>query len=72
MAFLDVRSILELGDDPTSTIIEAMSRLETSETLELVMPFQPVPLYRHMEQLGYVHEAQRIENNGWRITFKRI
>lgn len=72
MALLDLNACMTDGREPFSTILEAALRLAPHETLEVILPFQPVPLYRRMENLGCDHTALRIEGNGWHITFERV
>ncbi len=56
---LDVRPLLAAGEEPFSTIMSAVDRLGVGERLELVAPFDPVPLYEVLGPRGFHHETER-------------
>lgn len=66
---LDVRPLLKEGREPLTAIIEAKSCLEADQTLILLAPFEPQPLYARFEAEGFLIEADRIDNNDWEIRF---
>lgn len=70
MAFLDVRPDLEQGREPFSRIMDAVSLLLAGESLELVAPFEPIPLYRVMEAKGFEYEATRAQDGSWHVLFR--
>ncbi len=70
--FLDVRPILAEGGEPFVTIMEAAVPLETGETLLLVAPFEPVPLYQALGARGFMHKTQKISEAEWRVLFTRV
>ncbi len=66
---LDVRPLLKEGKEPLSAIIEAKSLLEAGQTLILLAPFEPKPLYARFETEGFSVEAKRIDTNDWEVHF---
>jgi len=50
---LDVRPTLLAGGDPLPDILQAFAELEEGQSLRLLAPFEPVPLFRMMEAKGY-------------------
>jgi uncharacterized protein (DUF2249 family) len=57
---LDVRPLLAKGADPFTVIVRSASELGADETLHLVAPFEPKPLYAVLRSLGFScrHEAR--------------
>ncbi len=70
MVTLDVREDLRHGREPFTRIMEAVSRLH-GESLRLVAPFEPVPLYRVMRDLGFAHETTEPVPGEWHVLFQR-
>lgn len=71
MATLDVRPILARGEEPFDTIMETVAGLEPGEDLEIVAPFEPVPLLHVLGAQGFSHDAQPIGNGDYRVIFRR-
>ena len=69
MAYLDVRPDLAAGREPLPRIMETVKALAADEPPDLVVPFEPVPLYRLMEARGYVHTTERADDGSWHVTF---
>jgi uncharacterized protein (DUF2249 family) len=69
MATLDVRPILNSGGEPFDLIMQTVSQLQDNEHLELFVPFEPVPLYTVLGQMGYSHKTQRLDNGDFHIVF---
>lgn len=55
---LDVRPILAGGEEPLERILGAAARIPVHGTLEIVAPFEPIPLYRVLALRGFAHECQ--------------
>lgn len=53
-ARIDVR---EVDGEPFGDIVDALDELESDEILELVAPFEPVPLYSVLDNRGFDHET---------------
>lgn len=65
---LDVRPIINAGDEPFETIMDTVGGLE-DEDLVIVAPFEPVPLEGVLSSQGYTFEANEVEPNHWRTRF---
>ena len=50
---LDVRPMLRAGAEPFQAIMEAVSALAPGESLRLIAPFRPVPLFSVMANRGF-------------------
>lgn len=68
---VDVREDIQNGREPLSRILSAVSSLGADGVLELIAPFEPVPLYNVMSKQGFDHRTEQIENSVWKITFFR-
>ncbi|MDQ2903518.1 MAG: DUF2249 domain-containing protein [Ktedonobacteraceae bacterium] len=69
---LDVRSDLERGDEPFVRIMEAAVPLKPGETLVIVAPFEPVPLYAVLGERGFSHETHCVASDEWVVRFTRL
>lgn len=68
---LDVRPIVASGGAPIGAILDAVAALPPGGALRLVAPFEPVPLYAKLGDMGYGH-ASRVRGDGaWEILFTR-
>ncbi len=68
---LDVRPELEQGGEPFVRIMEAASAIKPGETLVIVAPFEPVPLYAVLEARGFAHETEKVAADEWVVRFSR-
>lgn len=68
---LDVRPLLARGDEPLAAIMAAADGLTPGQTLRLLAPFRPVPLFRVMERRGYQHHETLLGGSDWQIDFSR-
>ena len=68
---LDVRPIFERGETPCAVIDEATARVAPGQSLVLLVPFEPVPLYTKLARDGFTHQAQRLPDGTWKIEFRR-
>lgn len=66
---LDVRPDLERGDEPFVRIMEAAAGIHPGESLLLIAPFEPVPLYGVLGGRGFQHETHQIAPNEWVVRF---
>ncbi len=55
---LDVRPLLKSGVEPFQAIMDATENLLPGQSLLLVTPFKPVPLFAVMERKGFRAEPQ--------------
>lgn len=67
---LDVRPIFANGGTPCGAIAEAVAKLIPGQSLMLVVPFEPVPLYAKLGQAGFQHEAKAMPDGTWHVEFK--
>jgi uncharacterized protein (DUF2249 family) len=70
-AWLDVRPDLERGAEPFVRIMEAATPLKAGETLVIVAPFEPVPLYEVLGGRGFRHETLCLAPEEWVVRFTR-
>lgn len=71
---LDIRPLLAAGEEPLPCIMRAIQALNEGDTLCLLAPFEPVPLYARLGSMGFMHQAtQTSDDNGplWTIRFSR-
>lgn len=66
---LDVRPILERGEEPFSIIREHIARLQADEGLLLIAPFLPSPLIELLQGEGYQSKVIRDPRAGWQVYF---
>ena len=68
---IDVRPILQAGGEPLSTILAAAETVPEGGSLVVLAPFEPVPLYGLLRQMGFLHDIESEESGGWRVVFTR-
>lgn len=66
---LDVRPIIERGDDPFGTIMQTVATLD-GRSLLLVAPFEPTPLQGVLSAQGFSYESERVSDTEWRVRFE--
>ncbi len=68
---LDVRDDIREGREPFSRIMGAVASLGPDQSLLLIAPFEPVPLYRTLGREGFSHRAHPRSEGNWEILFSR-
>lgn len=68
---LDVRQEIASGGAPCSRIMQVADQLQVGDTLELIAPFEPAPLYDLLGRQGFEHEAHELDAGDWEIRFTR-
>jgi uncharacterized protein (DUF2249 family) len=68
---LDLRPIFARGETPCTAIDAAAARVGAGQTLVLLVPFQPVPLYAKLGRQGFSADTQRLEDGTWKVVFTR-
>ena len=68
---LDVRPVLEQGGEPFVQIMEAAGRIRKGESLVLIAPFEPAPLYGVLGGRGFSHATERVSADEWVVRFTR-
>lgn len=66
---LDVRPILAAGDEPFNAIMQAVAALAPGQSLRLLAPFKPIPLFQVLGARGYQHSAREIGGGDWEVIF---
>ena len=69
MARLDVRGLMASGEEPFAAIMTAVAALSPGESLELVAPLDPVPLYPVLEARGYRHRTEDLGRGDFKVVF---
>ena len=68
---LDVREDLRQGREPFTKIMNAARELKTNETLQLLAPFEPAPLFSVLGKQGFDHQSRRLQTGDWEVLFTR-
>jgi len=68
---LDVRADIRAGRQPCAKILNAVARLRPGQSLRLVAPFEPVPLFEVLGQQGFAHRARELRGGDWEVLFYR-
>jgi uncharacterized protein (DUF2249 family) len=68
---LDVREDFRAGQSPCDKIQNALSRVGDDETLRLLVPFEPAPLFEVARAKGLGHEAKQTADGDWEVFFSR-
>src|SRR5881296_3851953 len=68
---LDVRGDIREGREPFARIMDMVAQLKGGESLRLIAPFEPVPLFSVMARRGFSHEARPTDSGDWEILFAR-
>lgn len=68
---LDVRDELAAGGEPFVRIMEAAATIPSGQSLVLVAPFEPVPLYAALGGRGFTHETECVAADEWVVKFTR-
>ena len=66
---LDVCPQLARGEEPFATIMAAADRLATGQSLRLLVPFRPAPLFNVMAKRGFAAEERRRDDGIWEVLF---
>ncbi|MBB5700730.1 uncharacterized protein (DUF2249 family)/TusA-related sulfurtransferase [Ochrobactrum daejeonense] len=69
---LDVRPLLAKGQEPFQAIMTAVESLLPGQSLLLIAPFKPVPLFSVMEKKGFAANAEEIGGGDWQVLFSPI
>lgn len=68
---LDVREDIRAGREPFTRIMEAVARLGVRESLRIIAPFEPEPLFQVLAKQGFRHASQRTVTGDWQVLFSR-
>jgi hypothetical protein len=70
-AILDVRPELAEGGEPFVRILETASGIGLDQSLLIIAPFEPAPLYDVLEQRGFSHATEHIGADEWIVRFTK-
>ncbi len=65
---LDVRPIVERGEDPIGLILTAVDSLDPGQILHLIVTFDPLPLYSVLGGRGF-QSLTRVEDGVHHVWF---
>lgn len=66
---LDVRGLPHPERPPL--IFNALSKLDESEILTLLVEIEPIPMYRMLGEKGYSAKGERLEDGSWRVEIRK-
>ena len=65
---LDVRQLLEHGEEPYVAIMECVHQIAPGDTLVVHALFEPKPLMVQMTRMGFASRSERIAAEHWTLT----
>ena len=69
---LDVRPMLRAGEEPFQAIMDAVGALGPGESLRLIAPFRPVPLFSVMANRGFAASDRPLDGGDWEVLFSPV
>jgi len=66
---IDIREMLNNGEQPVHEVLAAIKKLNENEILEIIAPFIPAPLLDKTLSLGYKHWLDRKSEGEYRVYF---
>ncbi len=66
---LDVRPILNAGQDPFNLILGKVKALQTGEALRITNDFEPIPLIQLLGKQGFLTHSEVRDGNTWHTWF---
>ena len=67
---LDLRPIFDRGETPCGAIDDAIASLVPGQSLVLLVPFEPVPLYTKLKRQGFSHQTGQLPDGAWHVEFR--
>lgn len=68
---LDTRPMFARNEKPCEAIDEAVARLTPGQSLVLLVPFEPVPLYAKLGNQGFSNQVKQLNDGTWEIEFRK-
>jgi uncharacterized protein (DUF2249 family) len=68
---IDVRPLLDRGEDPLPSLRQAADRLQPGDELEVTAPFLPSPLIEKLGSEGFTSRVYRAGGGSWVTVFWR-
>jgi TusA-related sulfurtransferase len=69
---LDVRPILRAGGEPFGAIMSAVRELAPGQSLRLLAPFRPDPLFQVLARQGLANDARQLDDGAWEVLFSPV
>ena len=69
---LDVRPMLRAGEEPFQAIMDAVGALAPGQSLRLIAPFRPVPLFSVLANRGFAASDRALEGGDWEVVFSPV
>jgi TusA-related sulfurtransferase len=66
---IDIREMLNKGEQPVHEVISAIKSLNKGEILEVIAPFIPAPLIDKSMSLEYKHWLEKKSGTEYRVFF---
>jgi uncharacterized protein (DUF2249 family) len=66
---LDIQPILDAGGSPCGHIEDALRRLAPNQSLVIIAPFEPIPLYTKLGMRGFDYATTKNADGAWRVEF---
>lgn len=66
----DARPLFASGRPPLPAILSVINRLEPGQALQLITPFEPLPLYDLLRGRGYSAVPHQREDGAWDVIFR--
>ena len=67
---LDTRPIFASGQTPCAAVDASLAALQPAQPLVILVPFEPVPLYTKLGNLGFTHFSEQLPDGTWRVEFR--
>ena len=71
IVILDVREEIAQGREPFAKIMGTVAQLRPDQKLQLIAPFEPLPLFSVLAKKGYSHAGKQLESGDWEVLFTR-
>lgn len=68
---VDTRPVFARGETPCQMIDDAAASVAPGQSLVLLVPFEPVPLYAKLEREGLKRVSAQQTDGAWRVEFRR-
>jgi uncharacterized protein (DUF2249 family) len=68
---VDVREEIAQGHEPYGKIMRAVGSLKAGQSMKLLAPFEPVPLFGVLAASGFSHEVRETASGDWEVLFSR-
>jgi uncharacterized protein (DUF2249 family) len=67
---IDTRPLFSQGQTPCQVIDSAIATLAPGQSLVLLVPFEPIPLYAKLGKQGFLYQSKQLTDGTWRVEFR--